>query len=198
MEKQLYQIKKEAELRKQKNRRFLRGLRQYSIVIIVLSAIIFGSYFALKISGPQGEDFSRAITIMENIGHIPVGSRLPEYTSDPPTSGPHYGQTARSGFRDEEIPDQYIIHNLEHGDVWISYHPRVSDEVKNKLKKFGAAKVIVAPREANEFDIALAAWGRLDAFNIEDDQVPTDRISDFIKRYLGKGPERVPGASGGI
>ena len=136
---------------------------------------------------------------MENRNHIPVeaGESI-EYNSNPPTSGPHYEITAKSGFREEPIPDGNIIHNLEHGDIWISYHPHVSDAVKEELKQFASAKVIVATRQANDTDIALAAWGRLDAFNIENNELPVERIKDFIKRYTNKGPEFVPGMSGGI
>jgi len=67
-----------------------------------------------------------------------------------------------------------------------------------ELKQFGAAKVIITPREANETDIAVAAWGRLDIFDIKNDTMPIERVKDFIKRYTNKGPEQVPGASGGI
>jgi len=176
----------------------IHKLQKYVIIAVIVVAAGFGIYFLTRLTAPKGEDFSRAVPIMENTNHVAVGSSLPEYTSNPPTSGPHYAGTARSGFREETIADQYIIHNLEHGDVWISYHPRVADEIKEELKQFGAAKVIITPRESNDTDIALAAWGRLDAFNIEGNVLPVERVSDFIKRYTNKGPERVQGASGGI
>lgn len=176
----------------------MKKLRNYAIAGVIILAAGFGIYLLARATAPKGEDFSRAIPIMKNINHVAVGSPLPQYTSNPPTSGPHYGQTARSGFREKAIADQNIIHNLEHGDVWIAYHPRVSDEIKKQLKEFGAAKVIITPRETNDTDITLAAWGRLDAFNIENNALPAERVSDFIKRYTNKGPERIPGASGGI
>ena len=90
----------------------------------------------------------------------------------------------------EAPSDEQLIHNLEHGDIWIAYHPRINEEVRGELKDFAAAKVIVTSREANEFDISLVAWGRVDAFNLEvglDDQ----RINDFILRYINRGPEKI-------
>ncbi|MDO8564921.1 MAG: DUF3105 domain-containing protein, partial [bacterium] len=86
----------------------------------------------------------------------------------------------------------YAIHNLEHGDVWITYHPRVSEEIKEELKKFAFAKVLISPREANDTDIALVAWERVDKFNLDGGELPEDRIRDFIKRYRNKGPEQIP------
>src|SRR3989344_5631667 len=146
----------------------MHKLKKYAIIAVIVIAAGFGIYLLARLSAPKGEDFSRAIPLME-ANHIAVGSQLPEYTSNPPTSGPHYNQTARSGFRNEVISDQNIIHNLEHGDIWIAYHPRIAEEVVEELKQFGAAKVIITPRETNETDIALAAWGRLDIFDIEND-----------------------------
>jgi hypothetical protein len=203
-EKQPYQSKKEARQEKKnaeegarKRQRLVSRLRNFAITAVVLVVIGFGLYLLLKGAAPQGEDLSQEISVMEAL-HIEPGNPLPEYTSDPPTSGPHYTQTVRSDFREEALPDQNIIHNLEHGDIWISYNPRIPDAIREDLKQFGAAKVVITPREANETDIALAAWGRLDTFNVEGDTLPIERIEDFIKRYTNQGPEQVPGASGGI
>lgn len=204
MEEQTYQaIKEEKEAKKEEERREKqwerqgRKIRGYIVTGIVIAVLGYGMYLLIAGSAPQGEDYSRAIPAM-GADHIAVGSPLPEYNSNPPTSGPHYGQTARSGFREEEILDQHIIHNLEHGDIWISYHPRVSNEIRDELRTFAGPKVIITPREVNDADIAVAAWGRLDTFNIENNILPYDRIRDFIKRYTNKGPEFIPGASGGI
>lgn len=189
--------KKAAERRRVEQKNLVRKIRNWGIVAVIIAGLIYVVYVFAQDSAPQGEDFSSAIPLLAAT-HVPVGSVLPEYTSNPPSSGPHYAQTARSGFRVQAIPDQNVIHNLEHGDIWIAYHPRVSEDVSEILKKFTAPKVIITPREANDTDIALVAWGRLDTFNIEGDVVPDQRIRDFIKRYVNKGPERVPGASGGI
>lgn len=196
--------KKEKEQQKERMRRTegqKRGgnaLKNWGIALVIIALIGYGLYLWIQSATPQSEDFSRAIPVIGDSSHIPVGSQLPEYTSNPPSSGPHYAQTVRSGFRTEAIPDQNIIHNLEHGDVWIAFHPRIGESAQNDLKKFGAAKVVITPREANETDIALVAWGRIDTFDLEDGAVPEERIRDFITRYLLKGPERVLGASGGI
>jgi hypothetical protein len=176
-----------------------RRLAMYTVITLFLGAGSYGLYYFAQTSGREGPDFSRAVPVMTDINHIPEGwSWFVQYNSNPPTSGPHYDQTARSGFREVEISDGHIVHNLEHGDVWISYHPRVSDEVKEQLKQFAHPKVIITPRQKNDTDIALAAWGRLDKFDLEDGTVPVQRIRDFIRRYMHRGPEQVPGASGGV
>jgi len=179
--------------RPERTRKFGWGI--LSIVIIAL--LVWWGVSVTRNQEPLEDDLSVAVEIMTTT-HIEVGSALPEYTSNPPSSGPHYGTTARSAFRDEEIPDQNIIHNLEHGDVWISYRPGATQEILDILKDVAGGKVIVTPRLANDTDIAVVSWGRVDKFNIEEEENIEKRIKDFIARYTNKGPERVPGPSLGV
>lgn len=115
------------------------------------------------------------------------------YNSNPPTSGPHFAQVADWGVYKEELPDEILIHNLEHGGVWISYKPDIPEDIRLKLENFyqqWGRKVIVAPRSKNDTDIALAAWNRLDKFSAS--EYSDERVNRFIKAYRNKGPEFVP------
>lgn len=161
------------------------------VILIVLALAGWGLTKATQSAAPEGSDYSTFFPA-QNREHIAVGAEHGEYNSNPPSGGWHYGLTARKKFYDEPIEDGYIIHNLEHGDVWIAYHPRIPQEVKDALKKFAFAKIIITPREANDTDIALVAWERVDKFNLEGVPLPESRIRDFIKRYRNKGPERIP------
>ena len=144
----------------------------------------------IRSSAPEGPDLSTAYPIVGQ-EHIQVGASHPPYNSNPPTSGWHYANPAPTDFYDAPLPDETLVHNLEHGDIWIAYHPRISDSTKESLKKFLAPRIIIAPWEQNEFDISLVAWGRLDSFNIEENAFPEARTRDFIKRYTNKGPEKL-------
>lgn len=148
-------------------------------------------------SRPQGSDLSQAIEI-QGQAHIAVGAPHEPYNSDPPTSGPHYASPARSGFYPEGLPDEQLVHNLEHGEIWISYRPGVPEVVVERLSKYPSIFVIVTAREANDTDIALAAWGRLDKFDLHAGELDEQRINDFILRYRDQGPEKVHGAAGMI
>ena len=160
-------------------------------IIIPAAVIVIIVVVIIRASKPAGPDYSKTFPIMNQV-HIPAGEPHDPYNSNPPTSGWLSGQTAKNDFYTAEIPDEYIIHNLEHGDIWIAYKPEISDEVKTKIKKYAGPRVIVTPRAHNETDLALVAWGRLDAFNLEGGSVPEQRILDFIKRYQNKGPEKIP------
>jgi len=178
-----------------------KNIKQFAIYGIIGAVVIgggIGIYLLVQSNAPKGEDYSVRIPIQEG-GHIDVGRIHQPYASDPPSSGSHYRNTARVRFYDEEAREENIVHNLEHGDIWIAYHPRISQVAKDQLKNIQGTKIIVTPRDANEFDISLVAWGRIDSFNIDGDTLDEFRVKDFIKRYINKGPEKVsPSIHGGV
>lgn len=117
----------------------------------------------------------------------------PPYSSNPPTSGWHFGWEAEWRVYKEELPDETLIHNLEHGGIWISYRPDIPEDIIKRLESFYdkyGRKIIVTPRPKNDTDIALAAWTRLDKFNASD--YSDERVERFIKAFRNKGPEFVP------
>lgn len=123
--------------------------------------------------------------------HIAQGTFGSGYNSNPPSSGVHWASPAKNGVYDTQLPDEQIIHDLEHGHVWISYKPDVADEVKQKLAEIVRDddwKIILAPRDKNETMIALAAWGRV----LKLDQPDYEKVRDFIRTYRNRGPENTP------
>ena len=68
---------------------------------------------------------------------MPTLETKPKWNSSPPTSGPHYGQTAVWGSYDEEVPLVQTVHNLEHGGVVIHYGPDVPEAEVAALQATG-------------------------------------------------------------
>ena len=130
-----------------------------------------------------------AVSVL-NQEHIAQGSfDHPEYNSNPPTSGWHWPQPAEWGIYEQSPADEQLVHNLEHGGIWISYQPGADEQVVEQLRDFARRyrKVIVAPREANDSAIALAAWGRLQKLETYNEE----SIIEFIEAFYDKGPEKV-------
>jgi len=164
----------------------------------IMGIIVVGGIWGLTRLGSQqetielGEDFSQAVP-HEGAGHIQEGEN-PRYQSNPPTSGEHWAFPMRSGIYDTEKPDEAIVHSMEHGRVWVSYKPSISEETKKALEAFmkTQGQIILTPRSANDTDIALASWNRLDAFELNPDGTfDENRIRSFIRRYRDKGPESI-------
>jgi len=143
---------------------------------------------AVSISNPVEGTVDYAIVSRD---HITQGAAGSGYNSNPPSSGPHWPMAAKNGVYDKELPDEQLIHNLEHGHIWISYKPNTADEVKSKLREIvekDSWKVVLGPRDKNDSQIALVAWGRVLAMD-EPDYV---KVEEFIKTYRNRGPENTP------
>lgn len=186
---QVRQARQSAQNKKHKAGGMVRTL----IIILILGGLVFLFIRAVQKELPQGEDTGQ---FFENQGrdHVGTNEEHEEYNSNPPSSGPHFDSPVPVGYYRDAVLDGNVIHNLEHGDVWIAYHPRLLDneDAISVLREFeNDGKVIITPREANDFDISLVAWEWVDSFNIEDDVVLEKRIADFVKRHRNRGPERV-------
>lgn len=180
------------KLREAGERRIRRGriFKKFGYWVLGLIVAVGSVWLLIRDNGPKGADYSQSILVLGR-EHIADGTVYSSYNSNPPTSGPHYPNPAPTGFYDKELRDERVVHNLEHGNVWISYKPGLSPDVIKVLRNFAGGNVIVTKRSANDLDVALAAWGRLDQFNIENGPIDERRIKDFIIRYQDRGPENL-------
>ena len=123
--------------------------------------------------------------------HILPGQPHPPYSSNPPTSGWHFPVPADWGFYNEELPDELVVHNLEHGGIWISYRSADDTALINQLMTLSRryrSKVIITLRTKDDTRLAVAAWDHLMKLDHFDEAV----IVDFIRQFRDRGPEFVP------
>lgn len=126
--------------------------------------------------------------------HVPDGTKV-EYNSSPPSSGHHYQAPELKGFYDREMTDGNLVHNLEHGYVWIAYRPDLPPDQVQKLKglfskpfsnpKFTPSKAIVTKRSNNPAPISIVAWRW--TMNFED--YDEDKLIKFYLQHVSKSPE---------
>jgi hypothetical protein len=85
----------------------------------------------------------------------------PAWNTDPPTSGPHYGETLIYGAYTDPPQIGRIAHNLEHGAVYILYGDEVPEATVTQLRGFydqHKTGTILAPYPKLGDKIALGAW----------------------------------------
>lgn len=199
---------KEAEIEKRVHARKVRKIAIWTGVIVFLTLVGTGSWYLISVykkTTALGPDFSQEFKYQDAQKefirqHITEGTKssIP-YLSNPPTSGPHWPEPVRDAVYDRSQPDEGLVHSLEHGRIWISYKSSIPEEAKKKLRTIALneAKVILTVRDSNPTDIAVAAWERLDTFNLNaDGSFDEKRIRDFIQRYRNRGPEDVPFMTG--
>ena len=121
-----------------------------------------------------------SIPIMVSDPHIPVDSDPGQYNSDPPTSGPHYAEEARTGFFDNnnyQFPAGYLVHNLEHGYVIFWYNcdlldesgcTKLKEQIKTTIDDLGGVKLIAYPWPSLDVPLVMTSWGRLQRFETFD------------------------------
>lgn len=195
--KEIYEQKKLEKLTGEKRAGQFKIFKKFLIWIGIILILGGGIYWFAKSS--QKKISERNIYAVfyqtQSRDHIAVGQSHPAYSSNPPTSGSHYENPAQKGIYKKELPDEQLIHNLEHGYIWISYRTDASPEIIKQLENFYGfgKKIIIEPRKENDKLISLAAWNWLDKFDsISKDSlsdIELKRIGDFIDQYINQGPE---------
>jgi hypothetical protein len=105
-----------------------------------------------------------------------------EYPVLPPPGGPHDPVWANCGFYDEPIRQEHLVHDLEHGAVWLAYDPDLSSDDRAVLEALaGSAKVVAAPYPdlADGEAVVATAWARQLRLATVDDE----RLEQFVVQY---------------
>lgn len=125
----------------------------------------------------------------------PQSDDLPDYGTNPPTSGDHYPVPLADGaFLDKPSPGTYV-HSLEHGRVIVQYSPDLPEADQLALKGlFDAdrAGVDLFPDPDMPDAVAVTAWTQLMSCKDYEGDATLDAIQDFRDAYRGRGPEAIP------
>ncbi|MBI2063603.1 MAG: DUF3105 domain-containing protein [Candidatus Yanofskybacteria bacterium] len=188
-----YELKKEQrekEAQTQQAKIKMRKIGRAVIYFVVLVLVGFGIYKLMtrNYTTPPGQFYEA-----QSREHIDVGVTHPAYNSNPPSGGWHYGAAAQTGIYDKELPDEQIIHNLEHGHIWFAYKPDLATEQIEALANIAkdySSRIIMTSRATNDSPIAVVAWEhvyKLDKL----DQSSESQIRSFVNAYRNiAGPER--------
>ena len=123
--------------------------------------------------------------------HVPINTPITD-KSNPPTSGSHYPCWAPWGIYEEAPADGFLVHNLEHGGVIISYNPdlikgQVLEQLRTQAREVSLinGRLILTPRPNLDAAIAVTAWGyllRLNGYNAA-------TVKAFYDAHIARGPE---------
>lgn len=164
-----------------------KRIRNIVLAIVAVLAIGLGSVYAYQRityvePGETAADLGG--------GHVAEGTIVDTYNTDPPTSGPHYANTAAWGIHSEPVQNEFQVHNLEHGGIVIQYNDTLTPEEISVLEEITNqcdVKLLLAPRPDMQQRVAVTAWTHYEYF----DQVDRDKIQDFIDAHVDEGPERI-------
>ncbi len=156
------------------------GTDQRRLLIIggVLAALVVaaGGFFLLGTSAGASADEVRAtleaagctMEVKPAIANISDHSDFPDpdgtsdlWNTTPPTSGPHFGGTLIYGAYTDEPQIGRVVHNLEHGAIYMLYGKDVPEATVSQLQSFYDGHkngTILAPLPSLGDQIALGAW----------------------------------------
>ena len=89
------------------------------------------------------------------------------------------------------MPNENAVHSLEHGALWVTYDPALSDGDVDALRsKLPSTYAILSPFEGLPSPIVLSGWNT----QLQVDDVDDERITAFIEEYWQSENVPEPGA----
>ena len=163
--------------------------------MLTLIIIIGGVWLTSKEGERTQEKLSKSMIgeKMPDMGgeHVARGESHSVYNSNPPTSGPHWAGTAGPGIKTEIVPDELVLHSMEHGATVVWYKEGLEQNEVDKIKEAfnsSSGKKIMLARKDLDVPVALTSWGYLLKLETIDEGV----IKEFIETNNDRAPEKAP------
>jgi flagellar basal body-associated protein FliL len=181
--------------RKRKRNRSLVIIAAIAAGVALLALIGYAVWAARRPVDLLGEQFPIAAA-----EHIPEGQKATNYNSDPPTSGQHYPEPAEVGFYEEALPDERLVHNLEHGYIVVYYNCTglaesdcndLKEGIRQAMNSAGLVpstqtlKIIAVPRSDMQSMVTYTSWGRL----YRAESFDPEEFTQFVEQNRNQAPE---------
>ncbi|THF88952.1 DUF3105 domain-containing protein [Deinococcus sp. KSM4-11] len=119
------------------------------------------------------------------------------YSETPPAGGAHNPIWQNCGVYSQPLYNEYAVHSLEHGAVWITYQPTLDAAQVDTLKKLvdGRPYTLLSPYDGLPSPVVISAWGA----QLKVDKADDSRLKAFLDKYEQgpTAPERGAACSGG-
>ena len=205
-EKQQRRLAQEAKRARQKKEHRRANLITVGIaaavaIAVVLIIVLGGSdpVNNVGVAASEANCTERETFESEGDQHVDVGTPV-QYEANPPTTGNHWPTEAiaPTGFSEEPIAAESVVHNQEHGMIAVYYNPEAPDEVLDQIEQLvdqEQTATVGLPWDEIEdpYNFVLTAW---DGANEEGAQMscelPSQEVwNDWRTDFQGRGPENV-------
>jgi hypothetical protein len=166
-------------------------------VLVPLALTRDGDDDADEVAGPADTRDLDAVESFEDLSteHLEIGESF-DYPQSPPVGGPHSPVWLECGVYDEPLPEVNVVHDLEHGTTWLTYHPdQVDARGVDRLAGLLPDNGILSPYPDQDAPVVITVWGRQLELTGPDDP----RIALFVADF-GAGetaPEPFASCNGG-
>ncbi len=163
------------------------------IVLLTLVIVVGGVWISGQKGTQKEEKLSKSMLgeKMADEGAVHVAKSAPHaaYNSNPPTSGPHWAGVAGPGIKTQFVPDELVLHSMEHGAAVVWYKEGLDQANVDRIKKAfnnASGKKIMLARKDLDVPVALTSWGYLLKLDIVDEE----KIREFIETNNDRAPEK--------
>jgi hypothetical protein len=192
-----------AQLQASQQRAERRRTRILTLVIIVIALALVIPTAALIISEQRRNDEVAAVASSPIAGERVVPSPAANHvTGDvpasaeatlpatngvlPPVGGDHDPQVQNCGYYATQIRNENAVHSMEHGAVWLTYRPDLSESDVERLKDLTKTHpyLLVSPYPDLAAPVVASAWG----VQLQVASVDEPALNAFVARYE-QGPQ---------
>lgn len=131
----------------------------------------------------------------EGAEHLPPDAPIPNYRTNPPSSGNHSPDPLADGAYQTTPSPLNFVHSLEHGRVEFQYDPSLPEADQLAIKGLfdnDPAGMIMFPNPDLDGAVAASAWTNLLTCETFEGDATLAALSAFRSEFLGRGPELVP------
>ena len=169
------------------------------LALTLTAALAACSAGAEPAPAPSQVDGLTDVRSYPDLSHEHVERRV-DYPQTPPVGGEHWPpQTPvgygwqRCGVYPEPVVDEFAVHSLEHGAVWLSYRPDASPQDVQALVALTEIKpdyTLVSPVPGQPAPFMATTWG----LQLEAQSATDPRLATFTRTYAGGAQGGEPGA----
>ncbi len=163
------------------------------LLVPVLVGAVDRSGAAAKSSGGAGTE-PRDLTLADvRTYEVRLGHRSGpiDYPESPPVGGEHHPVWLDCGVYAVELPEEHVVHDLEHGTVWITHHPDLPIADVAALADLLPSNGILSPYADQAAPVVVTVWERqLDLTGADDPRLPL-----FVRELGGGATAPEPSAS---
>ena len=179
------------EARARRNRRIGIGAAiagGVAVVALIVTTVVLTPQAASYSAGGDGTEVDGVQTFDNTSSHV---EGVVDYPQNPPAGGAHNPAWLNCGVYTEPVPAENAVHSLEHGALWVTYDPSISDAALESLRSvLLSTYVILSPFDDLPAPIVLSGWNS----QLQVDDADDPRIATFIEEYWQSQNVPEPGA----
>ena len=158
------------------------------VVGLLITSIVLTPQAAKYSAGGEGATVEGVETFENTSKHV---EGVVDYPQTPPAGGEHNPAWLNCGVYDQPVPNENAVHSLEHGAIWVTYDPSLSDADLETLKsQLPSTYIVLSPFDDLPSPIVLSGWNT--QLQVEDADDP--RIPEFLEEYWQSQNVPEPGA----